>query len=89
MLAACAACASEPAPPARGFSAGVDVRPEAKGEVESLGARFLKLESVESGAGTGGYARELSASEREAQQAELSSHIGRFDIVITTAKVPG
>lgn len=66
-----------------------DVRPEAKGEVESLGARFLELTSVASGSGQGGYARQLTETEREAQQAELAEAIGRFDVVITTAKVPG
>ncbi|MFD0555585.1 NAD(P) transhydrogenase subunit alpha [Stackebrandtia endophytica] len=66
-----------------------DVRPEAKGEVESLGARFLELTSVASGSGEGGYARQLTETEREAQQAELAEAIGRFDVVITTAKVPG
>ena len=39
---------------------GYDVRPETKGEVESLGARFLALTSISSGSGEGGYARELS-----------------------------
>jgi len=66
-----------------------DVRPEAKGEVESVGARFLELKSVASASGEGGYARQLTEAEREAQQAELADAIGRFDVVITTAKVPG
>jgi NAD(P) transhydrogenase subunit alpha len=68
---------------------GYDVRPASKGEVESLGATFLELTSAVSAAGDGGYARELSADEREAQQAELAAHIGRHDVVITTAQVPG
>ena len=66
-----------------------DVRPEARGEVESLGARFLALSSVASAAGSGGYARALTAEEQAAQQEELESHLGSFDIVITTAAVPG
>jgi NAD(P) transhydrogenase subunit alpha len=66
---------------------GYDVRPAAKGEVESLGATFIEL-SV-SAAGEGGYARELTAQERDAQQAELAGHIARHDVVITTAQVPG
>jgi NAD(P) transhydrogenase subunit alpha len=66
-----------------------DVRPESKGEVESLGAKFLELTSVAAASGSGGYARELTEAERQAQQQELNGHIGRFDIVITTAKVPG
>jgi NAD(P) transhydrogenase subunit alpha len=68
---------------------GYDVRPASKGEVESLGATFVELTSVSGGAGEGGYARELTQEEREAQQAELSSHIARHDVVITTAQVPG
>jgi NAD(P) transhydrogenase subunit alpha len=68
---------------------GYDVRPASKGEVESLGAAFLELTSVVSAAGEGGYARELTAEERDAQQAELAAHIGRHDVVITTAQVPG
>jgi H+-translocating NAD(P) transhydrogenase subunit alpha len=68
---------------------GYDVRPASKGEVESLGATFIDLTSVTSGAGEGGYARELTEDERAAQQAELTSHIARQDVVITTAQVPG
>ncbi|HEX2824152.1 MAG TPA: NAD(P) transhydrogenase subunit alpha [Streptosporangiaceae bacterium] len=68
---------------------GYDVRPASKGEVESLGATFLVLTSVEAGAGEGGYARELTAEERQAQQEELTGHIARHDVVITTAQVPG
>ncbi|HET9080347.1 MAG TPA: NAD(P) transhydrogenase subunit alpha [Trebonia sp.] len=68
---------------------GYDVRPASKGEVESLGATFIELKSVESAAGEGGYARELTAEERQAQQDELADHIGRHDVVITTAQVPG
>jgi proton-translocating NAD(P)+ transhydrogenase subunit alpha len=68
---------------------GYDVRPASKGEVESLGATFIELTSVGGGEGEGGYARELTAEERQAQQAELSAHIARHDVVITTAQVPG
>ena len=68
---------------------GYDVRPASKGEVESLGATFIELTSVGSAAGEGGYARELTADERQAQQEELTAHIARHDVVITTAQVPG
>jgi NAD(P) transhydrogenase subunit alpha len=68
---------------------GYDVRPTSKTEVESLGATFVELTSVGSAAGQGGYARELTAEERQAQQEELSGHIARHDVVITTAQVPG
>lgn len=66
-----------------------DVRPETKAEVESLGARFLDLSAVTSGSGSGGYARELTSAERDAQQQQLADRIARFDVVITTARVPG
>ena len=66
-----------------------DVRPAAAGEVASLGAKFVELVSVRSAAGEGGYARVLSEQEQAALQAELSGHISRHDIVITTAQVPG
>jgi len=68
---------------------GYDVRPSSKTEVESLGATFIELTSVGSAAGTGGYARELTPEERQAQQDELVGHIARHDVVITTAQVPG
>lgn len=68
---------------------GYDVRPASRGEVESLGATFIVLTAVDNGAGEGGYARELTADERQAQQAELTAHIARHDVVITTAQVPG
>jgi H+-translocating NAD(P) transhydrogenase subunit alpha len=68
---------------------GYDVRPASKTEVESLGATFVELTSVGSAAGQGGYARELTEEERQAQQDELAGHIARHDVVITTAQVPG
>ena len=66
-----------------------DVRPNTKEEARSLGAQFLDLTSVQSGGGVGGYARALTAEEQAAQQAELTDHIVKHDIVITTAQVPG
>lgn len=68
---------------------GYDVRPETKTEVESLGATFIELSSVGPASGEGGYARALTEDERQAQQDELSGHIARHDVVITTAQVPG
>jgi NAD(P) transhydrogenase subunit alpha len=66
-----------------------DVRPETKEQAESLGAQFLTLKSVADATGSGGYARELTAEERKAQQDEMAEHIGGMDVVITTAQVPG
>ena len=68
---------------------GYDVRPASASEVESLGAQFLRLKSVESAAGEGGYARALTPEEQQAQQAELAAHIAKHNVVITTAQVPG
>jgi NAD(P) transhydrogenase subunit alpha len=68
---------------------GYDVRPASQGEVESLGATFIVLSGVGSAAGEGGYARELTADERQAQQDELTTHIAKHDVIITTAQVPG
>ncbi|ANZ61649.1 NAD(P) transhydrogenase subunit alpha [Secundilactobacillus paracollinoides] len=67
---------------------GYDVRPASKGEVESLGATFL-TSSVSNGAGSGGYARALTAEETEKQQEELAGFIAENDVIITTAQVPG
>ncbi|HKB20763.1 MAG TPA: Re/Si-specific NAD(P)(+) transhydrogenase subunit alpha [Gaiellaceae bacterium] len=67
---------------------GFDVRPVVKEQVESLGAAFLELGVV--GEETeGGYARELSEEEQRKQQEELESRIGEFDVVVTTALIPG
>ena len=65
-----------------------DVRPASRGEVESLGAKFLDIQGLAQGE-QGGYARELSEDEQKAQRAALDAHIARTDIVITTAQVPG
>ena len=67
-----------------------DVRPASKGEVESLGAKFLDLGlDFSAGQGEGGYARALSAEEQAQQQAAVDTKAAEFDIIITTAKVPG
>jgi NAD(P) transhydrogenase subunit alpha len=66
-----------------------DVRPETREQAESLGASFVTLKTQIDATGTGGYARELTAEERAAQQAELNEVIGGMDVVITTAQVPG
>jgi NAD(P) transhydrogenase subunit alpha len=66
---------------------GYDVRPEVAEQVQSLGAQWLDL-GLEA-AGEGGYARELTEEERAQQQQALTDAIKRFDVVITTALVPG
>ena len=66
---------------------GFDVRPEVKEQIESLGAKFLDLGV--SAAGSGGYARELTAEERAEQQRRLGEHLKNVDVIVTTAAVPG
>jgi NAD(P) transhydrogenase subunit alpha len=66
-----------------------DVRAETREQAESLGAQFITLHSAIDGAGQGGYARALTATEQAAQQDELNDIIASHDVVITTAQVPG
>ncbi|PXY27193.1 Re/Si-specific NAD(P)(+) transhydrogenase subunit alpha [Prauserella muralis] len=66
---------------------GYDVRPEVAEQVRSVGAQWLDL-GIEA-AGEGGYARELTDEERAEQQRRLTEAITGFDVVITTALVPG
>jgi len=67
---------------------GFDVRPAVREQVQSLGASFLDLGVV--GEETeGGYARELTPEEQAKQQAALEERIPDFDVVITTAAIPG
>ncbi|MDT5179757.1 MAG: H+-translocating transhydrogenase subunit alpha [Mycobacterium sp.] len=69
---------------------GYDVRPEVADQVRSVGAQWLDLgNSAVTAAGGGGYARELTDAERAQQQKALEEAITRFDVVITTALVPG
>jgi H+-translocating NAD(P) transhydrogenase subunit alpha len=64
-----------------------DVRAAAKEEAESLGATFV--DTGVSAEGAGGYARELTPEELDRQRAALAEEVGRSDVVITTAAVPG
>jgi NAD(P) transhydrogenase subunit alpha len=64
-----------------------DVRAAAKEEAESLGAVFF--DTGVSAEGSGGYARELTPEELDRQRAALAVEVGRSDVVITTAAVPG
>jgi NAD(P) transhydrogenase subunit alpha len=66
---------------------GYDVRPEVAEQVRSLGSNWLDL-GIEA-AGEGGYARELTDAEKATQQQALTDAIKGFDVVITTALVPG
>ncbi|MFR9673488.1 Re/Si-specific NAD(P)(+) transhydrogenase subunit alpha [Streptomyces sp. TR02-1] len=66
---------------------GYDVRPEVADQVRSLGATWLDL-GIDA-AGEGGYARQLTEDERAEQLRRLEEAITGFDVVITTALVPG
>lgn len=66
---------------------GYDVRPEVADQVRSVGADWLDLEI--DATGEGGYARELTEEERAEQQRRLTEATTKFDVVITTALVPG
>jgi H+-translocating NAD(P) transhydrogenase subunit alpha len=68
-----------------------DVRPAAKEQVESLGAKFIAVEDEEFKAAetAGGYAKEMSKDYQAKQAALVADHIKRQDIVITTALIPG
>jgi NAD(P) transhydrogenase subunit alpha len=68
-----------------------DVRPAAKEQVESLGAKFIAVEDEEFKAAetAAGYAKEMSDSYRKRQAELTASHIQKQDVVITTALIPG
>jgi NAD(P) transhydrogenase subunit alpha len=64
-----------------------DVRSATREQVLSLGAKFVEMDIKAEGAG--GYARELTAEEKQKQQDVLAKHVAAANIVITTAAVPG
>ncbi|NGN43704.1 Re/Si-specific NAD(P)(+) transhydrogenase subunit alpha, partial [Mesorhizobium sp. CGMCC 1.15528] len=74
-----------------GIVTATDVRPAAKEQVASLGAKFLAVEDEEFKAAetAGGYAKEMSKEYQAKQAALTAEHIAKQDIVITTALIPG
>jgi len=68
---------------------GFDVRAAVKEQVESLGAHFLEFDLGGDLEGEGGYARELTPEQQARQQELMAEAIGKVDVVITTALVPG
>ena len=68
-----------------------DVRPAAKEQVESLGAKFIAVEDEEfkQAETAAGYAKEMSKEYQAKQAALVADHIKKQDIVITTALIPG
>ncbi len=73
-----------------GVVSAYDIRPAVKGEVQSLGAKFLEIE-LETGDsdGGGGYAKAMDDTFIRKQQEMMSTAVAGSDIVITTAAVPG
>src|SRR3954447_20889656 len=74
-----------------GIVTATDVRPAAKEQVESLGAKFVAVEDEEfrQAETAGGYAKEMSKEYQAKQAALVAEHIKKQDIVITTALIPG
>jgi proton-translocating NAD(P)+ transhydrogenase subunit alpha len=66
-----------------------DTRPEVRQQVESMGAEFLELDYKEDGAGSGGYAKEMSAAFIEAEMALFAAQAKEVDVIVTTALIPG
>jgi NAD(P) transhydrogenase subunit alpha len=66
-----------------------DVRSAVKEQIQSLGAKFFEVEGIGDAEGTGGYARELTPEEQDKQRAALAVQMGRSDVIVTTALVPG
>jgi len=67
-----------------------DVRPVVREQVESLGAKFIEVESdSDDGIGEGGYAKETSEEYKQKQQELMHLHVSKADVVITTALIPG
>ena len=68
---------------------GFDVRAAVKDQVQSLGAKFLEFDLGGDLEGSGGYAKELTPEQQARQQELMAEAIGKADVVITTAQVPG
>ena len=66
-----------------------DVRPEVKEQIESVGAKYVGIELAESAAAGGGYAKELSETDRKRQAELLAAECAQSDVVITTALIGG
>ena len=60
-----------------------------KEQVESLGAKFVEVQSSDDGVGEGGYAKETSDEYKKKQEELIHKHIAKSDAVITTALIPG
>jgi H+-translocating NAD(P) transhydrogenase subunit alpha len=72
-----------------GIVRAFDTRPVVKEQVQSMGAEFLELNFQEDGAGTGGYAKEMSPEFIAAEMALFAAQAKEVDIIVTTALIPG
>jgi len=66
-----------------------DTRPAVEEQVNSLGAKFLKIDLGDTGQTAGGYAKELTEEQKELQRAGMAKAVAQSDIVITTAQIFG
>jgi NAD(P) transhydrogenase subunit alpha len=66
-----------------------DIRSAVKEQIQSLGAKFFEVEGVGDAEAEGGYARELTPEEQEIQRKALTVQMGKSDVIVTTALVPG
>lgn len=66
-----------------------DVRPTAKEQVESLGAKFAKIDLGETGETAGGYAKELTSEQLDMQREQITKLCAESDIIVTTAQIFG
>ena len=66
-----------------------DIRSAVKEQIQSLGAKFFEVEGLGDAEAEGGYARELTPEEQETQNQALTVQMGKSDVIITTALVPG
>ena len=66
-----------------------DIRSAVKEQIQSLGAKFFEVEGLGDAEAEGGYARELTPEELETQNKALTVQMGKSDVIITTALVPG
>ncbi|RKQ88086.1 NAD(P) transhydrogenase subunit alpha [Solirubrobacter pauli] len=66
-----------------------DIRSAVKEQIQSLGARFFEVEGIGDAEAAGGYARELTPEEQQLQRDALSVQMGKSDVIVTTALVPG
>lgn len=66
-----------------------DTRPEVKEQIQSMDAEFLEMDFEEDGAGSGGYAKQMSQAFIDAEMALFAEQAREVDIIITTALIPG